>query len=92
VDKQIAHMGDMIAVKRGASVLFEGAVSGVTGGEIEVILDGHRTSLLKDPRISSTAQSFEFRWRGDGKRHWIRLDVRDSESHLALIGNPLYLR
>jgi hypothetical protein len=59
---------------------------------VEVILDGRRTSLLKDSHIASAAQSFEFPWRADGKRHWIRLDVRDGESHLALIGNPIYLR
>jgi len=92
VDKQTAHMGDVLRVPRGARVRFEGSVSGVAGGEMEVILDGQRASLLKDRRIASAAQSFEFPWCADGKRHWIRLDVRDGESHLALIGNPIYLR
>src|SRR5882724_6446949 len=90
--KQIAHMGDTLRVSRDAPVRFEGSVGGVAGGEVEVILDGQRTSLVKDGRITSTAQSFGFPWRADGKRHWIRLDVRDGESHLALIGNPIYLR
>jgi hypothetical protein len=91
VGKQIAHMGDTLTVTRGARVRFGGTVSGVAGAEVEVILDGQRTSLLKDSHISS-AQPFEFPWRADGKRHWIRLDVRDGESHLVLIGNPIYLR
>jgi hypothetical protein len=89
--EQIAHMGDTLTVTRGARVRFEGTVSGVAGAEAEVILDGRRTSLLKDSHIAS-AQPFEFPWRADGKRHWIRLDVRDGESHLVLIGNPIYLR
>jgi len=59
---------------------------------VEVILDGQRTSLLKERHIASTARTFEFLWSADGKRHWIRLDARDGESHLALIGNPIYLR
>jgi hypothetical protein len=92
VDKRIAHMGEVVRVPRGALVRFEATVSAVAGGEVEVILDGQRTSLLKDGRIASTAQSFGFPWRADGKRHWIRVDVRDGESHLALIGNPIYLR
>jgi hypothetical protein len=92
VDKQIAHMGEVVRVPRGALVRFEGSVGGVAGGELEVILDGQRTSLVKDGRLTSTAQSFGFPWRADGKRHWIRVDVRDGESHLALIGNPIYLR
>ena len=84
-------MGDTLTVTRGARVRFGGTVSGVAGAEVEVILDGQHTSLLKDSHISS-ADPFEFPWRADGKRHWIRLDVRDGESHLVLIGNPIYLR
>jgi hypothetical protein len=92
VDKQTAHMGDELPVPRGTRVRFEGTVSGVAGGEVEVILDGQRTSLLKDSHVASSTQSFEFSWRADGQRHWIRLDARDGESHRALIGNPIYLR
>ncbi|MFL6603757.1 MAG: CehA/McbA family metallohydrolase [Steroidobacteraceae bacterium] len=92
VDGQSAHMGETLRGARGALVRFEGSVSGVAGGQVEVILDGQRVSLLKDARVASTAQSFEFPWRADGKRHWVRLDVRDALSHLVLIGNPIYLR
>jgi hypothetical protein len=92
VNKQTAHMGDTLRVPRGTRIRFEGTVSGVAGGEVEVILDGQRTSLLKDSHIASSTQPFAFPWRADGQRHWIRLDVRDGESHLALIGNPIYLR
>jgi hypothetical protein len=91
-DAQTAHMGDTLRVRRGARVRFEGSVSGVAGGEVEVILDGRRVPLLKDPHIATAVQAFEFPWPADGKRHWIRTDVRDGESHLALIGNPIYLR
>jgi hypothetical protein len=91
-DRQIAHMGDALAVPAGANVHFEGTVNGVAGGEVEVILDGRRVSLLKDPSIHGAAKSFDFLWRADGQRHWLRLDVRDDASHLALIGNPVYLR
>jgi hypothetical protein len=90
-DGQIAHMGDALAVPAGANVHFEGTVNGVAGGEVEIILDGRRVSLLKDPGIHSAAKSFDFLWRADGQRHWLRLDVRDGASHLALIGNPIYL-
>ena len=91
-DRQIAHMGDALAVPAGATVHFEGTVNGVASGKVEVILDGRRVSLLRDPSIHGTAKSFDFLWRGDGHRHWLRLDVRDDASHLALIGNPVYLR
>jgi hypothetical protein len=91
VDERTVHMGEVLRVPRGANVRFEGTVGGVAGGYVEVILDGQRTSLLKGSHILSSAQSFAFPWRADGKRHWIRVDVRDGDSHLALIGNPIYL-
>lgn len=91
VGTQTAHMGDTLAAPRDARVRFEGTVNGVGGGEVQVILDGQRVPLLSDSRVGS-AKSFGFSWRADGKPHWVRLDVRDAESHLALIGNPIYLR
>jgi hypothetical protein len=90
--KRVLHMGDTINLARGVGVKFQGSVRGVAGGELEVILDGQRTALLKQPRITAQEQSFQFTWRADGKPHWIRMDARDSDAHLALIGNPIYLR
>jgi hypothetical protein len=87
-----AHMGDTLVVPRGASIRFVGAVNAVAGGQIEVVLDGQHVSLLKDSHVGSAAQPFEFQWRADGKQHWIRVDVRDEASHLALLGNPIYFR
>jgi hypothetical protein len=88
---QVAHMGDTLTLTRGAQARFQATVDGVSGGQVDVILDGRRVPLLPDSHIGSAAQSFEFVWRADGKRHWIRLDVRDGESHLVLIGNPIYI-
>lgn len=97
VGKQVAHMGDTLTVARGAAVRFDGLVGGVAGGEVQVIVDGERVPLLKDVRTDSMAagasgSSFGFSWRAEGKEHWIRVDVRDSAGHLALVGNPIYLR
>ena len=86
------HMGDTLEVRSHESVQFEGAVTGVSDGEIQVILDGQRVPLLSDPSVRSTSQSFTFKWRTDGKPHWMRIDVRDQESHLLLVGNPIYVQ
>jgi hypothetical protein len=67
-------------------------VNAVVGGEVEVILDGQRVSLLEEPHIRSATQPFGFQWRADGKRHWIRVDARDGAAHLMLLGNPIYLQ
>jgi hypothetical protein len=92
VGDQQAHMGDTLKVKRGGRVKFSGYVNAVAGGEIEVIRDGERVPLLSTRRVESAAWPFEFEWRADGRPHWIRLNVRDKDGHLALVGNPIYLR
>ena len=89
---QTAQMGDTLKVKRGSRLDFKGLVQGAAGGTIEIIFDGRRLPLIKDPHVGSPAQLFEFSWRTDGRPHWIRADVRDATSHLALVGNPIYLR
>jgi hypothetical protein len=91
-DSQTAHMGETLSVPRGTRVRFEGTVRGVAGGEIQVILDGRRVPLLEEPKVSTSTREFGFQWRADGEPHWIRLTVRDGDSHLALVGNPIYLR
>jgi hypothetical protein len=48
--------------------------------------------LLEESKVNTATQGFGFQWRADGKPHWIRLTVRDGDSHLALLGNPIYLR
>ena len=90
--KQTAQMGDALIARKGATIRFRGKVDAVAGGEVQVILDGERVPWLQNARIESAAKSFEFQWRADGKPHWVRLDVRDSAGHLALLGNPIYLR
>jgi hypothetical protein len=88
---RLAHMGDTLAAPRGTRIRFEGTVNDVGGGEIEVIVDGRRAPLLRNSYIESRSKSFEFTWLADGGRHWVRVDVRDEASHLALLGNPIYL-
>ena len=86
-----AHMGDTLEVGRGTTVHFRGRAQGVNGGRVEPIVDGRHVDLLQKPEISPTSGSFEFSWRGDGKRHWVRVDIRDANGHLVLVGNPVYL-
>jgi hypothetical protein len=96
-DGQVAHMGEVLTLARGARVRFDGVVGGVVDGKVEVIVDGKRAPLLQDTSTGpdgsgSAPKSFGFPWRADGKQHWIRVDVRDDASHLALVGNPIYVR
>jgi hypothetical protein len=86
-----AHMGETLEVRPAMTVHFRGTVQGVMGGRVEPIVDGRHQDLLKRPEIAAASDSFEFSWRSDGKRHWVRVDVRDANGHLVLVGNPVYL-
>ena len=87
----VAHMGETLPARRGTTVRFQGNVQGVNGGRVVPVMDGQPLEVPKRPEISGPAASFEFSWRSDGKRHWVRVDVRDAGGHLVLVGNPVYL-
>ena len=86
-----AHMGEALEVRSGTIVRFRGNVVGVSGGRVVPVIDGRPLETAQIPVISSPAESFEFSWRSDGRRHWVRADVRDAAGHLVLVGNPVYL-
>ena len=90
-DGRTAYMGDTLQSQGGTRIRFMGSVSHVPGGAVEVIIDGRRTPVVRNSYINSGAYSFEFTWRADGQRHWIRVAARDGAGHLALVGNPIYL-
>jgi len=90
-DGHMAYMGETLQLQRGARVRFTGSVSNVPGGAVEVVIDGRRASVVRNSYINSGSYSFEFTWRADGERHWLRVAARDGSGHLALVGNPIYV-
>ncbi|MGO1071887.1 CehA/McbA family metallohydrolase [Lysobacter sp. CA199] len=83
-------MGGELEVRAGADVEVSAKVGNVAGGRIEVVVDGLPVALIAQPAVASAQQRFDFRWRSDGARHWLRVDVRDAQGRLALVGNPIY--
>lgn len=66
-------------------------VAQAKGARIEVLFDGERSALLAQRNVDGDDVVREFTWRSDGERHWIRIDVRDADGKLILLGNPIYL-
>jgi hypothetical protein len=87
-----AHMGDVLEVRQGTRIRLAGNVANVAGGKLEISIDGERIPLLRNSYIDSRSRSFEFTWQAPRGRHWIRVDARDDTAHLALLGNPIYVR
>jgi hypothetical protein len=86
-----AMMGDSLRAPAGASVKFALRVVRAEGARVVVLLDGDPAALLKDGRVGSDDAQQDFSWTSDGKRHWLRVDVRSAEGKLLLLGNPIYL-
>jgi hypothetical protein len=86
--EQQVSMGSELRLAVNRSATFQVRVSQVSGGRIEVIRDG---TVTQRSAVTSPEHAWSFDEKGDGKRHWIRIDVRDESGKLLLIGNPIYL-
>jgi len=84
-----ASMGDALPIASGTAAEFTVHVVGARGGHVEIIEDGTSSSLLADSRIDQDDQSFTFPWKSDGRQHWLRVNVRDHQGQLLLVGNPI---
>jgi hypothetical protein len=75
-------MGGELTLPKGREAAFTVRVRGVDGARIEWVRDGE---LLHGGDSASYIE------RSDGARHWIRVNVRDAQGKLLLVGNPIYL-
>jgi hypothetical protein len=86
-----AMMGDALAAPAGVPVRFEVHVAHAAGARVEVLVDGTPAALLEQARVESADSHRGFEWPSDGKPHGLRVDVRDGQGKLILLGNPIYL-
>jgi hypothetical protein len=91
VGERKAGMGETITAADGELIRFHAHLQNLPGGKIEVIEDGH---VLADAAIVAQGArdaTLDFPWTSNGARHWLRLNARDAEGRLVLIGNPIYV-
>jgi len=79
-----AEMGDHINVNEGNTVTLSIIANHVAPGSLEVICDAKRIALLQ-------ANQANLDWKCDGKKHWLRINVRDKKNKLIILGNPIYI-
>jgi len=84
-----AQMGDVVPVRRGDKIEFTVHVAGVPPDAI-LSFAGNGKQFL--PAVRRAGADARFNVTADGQAHWIRVDVRDPQGKLLLIGNPIYLR
>lgn len=57
---------------------------------VEFVIDGQRHPATVETGADGS-QRASLRWRSDGKRHWLRVDARDADGSLLMLGNPVYV-
>lgn len=85
-----AIMGDALDAPSGAAIHFAVRVAGASGAAVEAIEDGRAIPVTAQPAISGDAIQGSFERAGDGRHHWIRINIRDRAGRLLLVGNPIY--
>jgi hypothetical protein len=88
--QQTAGMGDAINVPSGQRAHLTVKVTAPQGSRVEMIVDGKAWQPDADLLVHGTLDK-SFDWPSDGKRHWIRANVRGSAGELLLVGNPVYV-
>jgi hypothetical protein len=92
-------MGDALAVRKRVHVRLIVHVSGVPSDAV-VVWAGEGAKLLtagmkpaQSEHASTPAADVyrTFDLVADGRRHWLRADVRSADGKLLLLGNPIYL-
>lgn len=90
-NSETIEMGDDLELQLGQSVRFTIQVQGCQGGQAQLLLDGAKSPDLPSLPVTAADQTLSAHWQADGKRHWIRAEVHDADSHLILFGNPIYI-
>jgi hypothetical protein len=88
-----ARMGDLLPLAAGRQVEVTVEVTGVPeGATLSLAGDGAKLARLGDARLTAPDGRRTFELTADGRAHWLRVDVRNAQGLLLMIGNPIYLR
>jgi len=86
-----AAMGSDLETHSGDAIALEVHVVGCEGASVHLLMDGKPQADLPLLPISTSDAMLHATWKSDGRRHYIRAEVRDAGDHLRLLGNPIYL-
>lgn len=86
-----ASMGDNLRVPSGQKIHFELKMTALVSDHPEIILDGQPTTLLSASPAEQNQETRTFDYQSDGKRHWLRVNIRSQSGAMLIVGNPIYL-
>ena len=98
-NNQQAIMGGTLRANAGDTIAVTIHLTGCLRSQVHIFLDGKENSAIPTlPAPTPTQESAQgreekvsFEWKTDGHPHWLRAEVRDSNSSLMLVSNPIYI-
>jgi hypothetical protein len=63
----------------------------VKGSELHLLVDGQESATVPAKRIESDSAYQDETIPASAGRHWLRIEVRDSEGLLQLTSSPVYI-
>ena len=85
------RMGGTIKSTSGDLVDFRVHIHACPRSTAHLFLDGSETTTLPPLAAKVGDETLPFQWKSDGKPHWLRAEVRDSNGSLMLVSNPIYI-
>jgi hypothetical protein len=86
-----ASMGDSLTSPTGQQIRFAVRMLGLENAHPEVICDGDLVTLVDASPARTAEETRSFDYVSDGKRHWLRINIRSTNGTLLVVGNPIYL-
>lgn len=84
-------MGAELHAQNGSDIELEVELANCPASIVHFLLDGKDDAALPPQYTQFGTEKLKLRWRMANGRHWIRAEVRDSDKHLILISNPIYI-
>lgn len=84
-------MGDTMRASSGADVTVEVHVAHCNGAIANLQIDSVAAEPSYTQAVTSDDQTLLFHWRSDGKHHWLHAEIKNSDGHLLLLGNAIYM-
>jgi len=91
-DNDRVVMGQTLNVPADSEVKLKVMVKNAANTYLHWWVDGVSVPMGFGHNINSNDQTIEIQRQFDGKPHWIRVDVKDTNGKTILIGNPIYIR
>jgi hypothetical protein len=90
-EAQTGVMGDSMNASAGTKIDLTLSLDNLEGAHAELVRDGEVSPFGDHTSVKLPHEEWHSIQVADGKRHWLRVNVRAQDGQLLVLGNPIYL-